>query len=57
MQSYGTLGFRGTNHIYYMYIIGKYLSEDNEVIYVDRKFRVNRELYNCYDKGDIVSNK
>jgi hypothetical protein len=47
----------GYTMFYYMYIIGEYLSNEDEVIHVDRMFRVNEEIYNRYEVGDIISNK
>lgn len=53
-RSYG-MGGVNTYYVYYMYIIGEYLSEDNEVINVNRNFQVDNDLYNRYQVGDIIS--
>jgi hypothetical protein len=40
---------------YRLYIIGEYLSDDNEMIQVDRYFNVSKEIYNRYEVGDVIS--
>lgn len=52
------LYFAAMPYVYYrLHILGKYLSDDNEVIRVDRIFYVTREIYNRYEVGDIISHK
>ena len=38
----------------WMRIQGEYISDDNEVIYFDRKLKVSVEMFNQYEVGDTI---
>ena len=49
------LPFPTSPPIYRIHIVGEYLSDNDEVMFFDMNLRVNYELYNRYETGDIIS--